>query len=158
MFYELMEQLDAECLIISLQSSESNAALHHGRFRFRNIVQNVSGSSLGLIWNQRQFSRAIISAVGNFDPHIVVSSTHNPATSVLVRRQGAARAHFQGRTIRHPQAADYRGDVAPELAGPQIDPRRFLAGAHSRAKAKDDRGDRFGQQDGSDHLGRAEEE
>ena len=75
-----------------------------------------------------------------------------------IRRRWAARAHFQGRTVRHPQAADYRGDVVPERAGPKIDPGRIVAGAHRRAKAKDDRRDRFGQQDGADDLGHADEE
>ena len=37
----------------------------------------------------------------------------------LLRRQGAARADFEGRPGRHPPAADHRRDVAAELAGPQ---------------------------------------
>ena len=80
------------------------------------------------------------------------------STPILLRRQRAARSHIEGGAGRHPQAADYRSDVAPELAGPQIDPGRLMAGAHRGAKAKDARRDRFGQQDGADDLGHADEE
>ena len=49
--------------------------------------------------------------------------------------------------------ADYRRDVAAELAGPQIDPGRFVASTLGGAKAQDACGDRPGQQDGADDLG-----
>lgn len=60
--------------------------------------------------------------------------------AAFLRWQTAPRASVQGRAARHSSAPNHRRDVAPELARPQIDPRRFVAGSPGSAKTAYARG------------------
>jgi hypothetical protein len=80
-----------------------------------------------------------------------------PATAFL-GRQGAAGPRLEGRPVRHSPVADYRGNVAVELARAQINRRGIVAGAHAREKTKNAGRGGVGQQNGTGNLGRADEE
>ena len=73
----------------------------------------------------------------------------------LIGRQSPAWAGLKSGSDRHPPSSDPRSDVASELAWPEIDPRRELAGAHAVAQAANAGRDRAGQQDGKTGLGNA---
>ena len=81
MFYELMDQLDADCLIISLHPVGESVGSSRERFCFDQIIHKQPKGRLSYFWSQYLFARAITSQIQRYDPHIVVTSTHNPASS-----------------------------------------------------------------------------
>ena len=81
MFYELMKRLDAECLTISLHALGDVARSSRNQFHFEQIVPIAAAGRWSYFWSQHQFAKFITSIVDRFDPHIVVSSTHNPPSS-----------------------------------------------------------------------------
>lgn len=62
------------------------------------------------------------------------------------------------RASRYPQTIDYRSDVAPKLARPEVDPDKVMVSAHDSAQNEDTCSACSGQRDGADYLGHADEE
>lgn len=119
MFYELMEQIDAHSLIISLQPVGNMENYSHERFLFQEVFPITVKGRLSYFWSQRQFARAIISAINRYDPHIVVTSTHNPSASwkhLSKSRKLVLTAHNtfwpQGRPPKHVLGRWRRGLLA----------------------------------------------
>jgi glycogen(starch) synthase len=81
MFYELMDRLDAHSLIISLESVAAARESMSDRFHFQQIVPRPATGRWSYFWSQYQFAKSINAIVGDYDPHVVVTSTHNPALS-----------------------------------------------------------------------------
>lgn len=81
MFYELMRQIDAECLTISLYTVGAAARSSQDQFHFEQIVPIPPRGRWSYFWSQYQFAKSILATVDRYDPHIVVTSTHNPTSS-----------------------------------------------------------------------------
>lgn len=81
MFYELMDRLDAHSLVISLDSVAAVRESMSDRFHFQQIVPRSVTGRWSYFWSQYQFAKSINAIVGQYDPHVVVTSTHNPALS-----------------------------------------------------------------------------
>ena len=79
------------------------------------------------------------------------------SASILIGWQRTAGSHIQGWASKYSPIADHWCDVAVELDGTQIRPVGLVASANHIVKAAHARGDRLGQQDGSDNLGYAHE-
>ncbi len=80
------------------------------------------------------------------------------ATPIHLRRQGAAWAHFKGRSDRYPLSIDHRCDVTADLSGPQEDRRRIMAGTDVTPQAPHAGGNRACEQDGAGDLGNDDKE
>lgn len=81
MFYELMSRLDADCQIISIQPVGQLARTPRDRFRFDQVTPLPSSDRWSWLRSQYKHAQDLVSLVGSFDPHIVVTSTHNPPSS-----------------------------------------------------------------------------
>lgn len=79
MFYELMERLRAESLIISTHPVGNCGGLYEGKFRFEYIAPRPSKGRWSYFWSQFRSAKTMTAMVKRYDPHIVVTSTHNPA-------------------------------------------------------------------------------
>ncbi len=81
MFYELMEQLGAASQTISLHPVSKNAQKAQNQFRFVHLPSQPSHGRWGYFLSQYRLSKEIVSAVQDYDPHIVVTSTHTPSAA-----------------------------------------------------------------------------
>lgn len=81
MFYELMEKLQADCKVISINSLGSEKHISDGNFSFEQVSQRKFRGRWSYFWSQYLFSKDIVSIVNRYDPHIVVTSTHSPTLS-----------------------------------------------------------------------------
>lgn len=81
MFYELMDRLDAHCLIMSLQRVGDPPGPLQGKFRFEELVSNPAKGRWSYFLSRHRLAKALVSAANRYEPHIVVTSTHNPARS-----------------------------------------------------------------------------
>lgn len=81
MFYEVMSNLNAKCQIVSLQPFRPSANNTGTQFRFEHVAVLPSKDRWSYIRSRYLFSRKLVQAVERHDPHIVVTSTHNPASS-----------------------------------------------------------------------------
>ena len=75
-------------------------------------------------------------AIGAYALPMGIDVTSLPGS--VSSRASSPWAHIQGRVSRYPQAVAYRGDVAPELAGLKVDPRKLMAGAHHLGNADEE--------------------
>lgn len=81
MFYELMSRLGAECQIIALHPIGASARSAGSQFRFEHVTQLPASDRWSYLRSQRLYARDLISMVERYDPHIVVTSTHNPSAA-----------------------------------------------------------------------------
>jgi glycogen(starch) synthase len=88
MFYELMDQLRADCLVISLLPVKSSLDQRHNRVCFEPIVIRPASDRWSYLWNQYRFANQLCSIIERFDPHVIVTSTHNPTRSWLRLSKG----------------------------------------------------------------------
>ncbi len=80
------------------------------------------------------------------------------AAPVHLWREGTPRAHLESWPDRYPISADHRGHVAPDSAGPKVDPGGVMTGARSAPQASHAGRHCTGQQDGTGHLGNDDKE
>jgi glycogen synthase len=81
MFYELMKRLNAQCQIISIQNSNKTPQRYQNKFVFEEIVPKNLEGRFTYFLSQYLFGRELVLKVNAFDPHIVITSTHNPPAS-----------------------------------------------------------------------------
>ena len=96
MFYELMDRLDAECQIIAVHPIGSSAQSSDDRFHFEQATPIAWGGRWSYLRSQHLYAKDLVSRVKRFDPHIVITATHNPAGSwkdLAHRRKLVLTAH-----------------------------------------------------------------
>lgn len=81
MFYELAVRLGAECQIVTHQSAGPAPSVVGGQFRFDAVTEPRSSGRWSYLWSQWRYGRSLVGKIREFDPHIVVTSTHVPSTS-----------------------------------------------------------------------------
>jgi glycogen synthase len=81
MFYELMDRLGADCQIIAIHPIDTSAPSTGDRFRFEQARVLPWRGRWSWLRSQRKYARDLVSMARAFDPHIVITSTHDPAAS-----------------------------------------------------------------------------
>lgn len=88
MFYELMERLNARCQIIAIHPIGTSARSADDKFGFEQVTPLPATNRWSWMRSRRKHARDLISMVGAFDPHVIVTSTHNPPSSWKSLAQG----------------------------------------------------------------------
>lgn len=81
MFYELMERLGAECQIIAIHPIGTSAQSAGNQFWFEQVTPLPATNRWNYLRSRLRHARDLITMVERYDPHIVVTSTHDPAAS-----------------------------------------------------------------------------
>ncbi|WP_127903606.1 glycosyltransferase family 4 protein [Solirhodobacter olei] len=81
MFYELMTQLNAYCQIIAHHRIGDSAAAAGKRFRFDQVNERSAKGWIDRVRSRAALADEIVDLTNDFNPHVVVISTHAPKRS-----------------------------------------------------------------------------
>lgn len=81
MFYELVHRLDASAQILAHHPIDAALCQANDQFRFEHVGQRSASGRWSYLFSQWIYARDLVAAARSFDPHIVVTSTHAPATA-----------------------------------------------------------------------------
>ena len=80
MFYELMAAMDTKCQVISMQPVDRFLNSITNQFQFSDILPKPFTGRWSYYLSQYSVAKSIIKQAKEFDPHIVIVSTHAPSS------------------------------------------------------------------------------
>lgn len=81
MFYELMHRLGAQCQVITIDPFDTSLHPAGNPFRFEQVIPPPATGRWSHLHSRHLHARELVSVVERYDPHVVITSTHNPAGS-----------------------------------------------------------------------------